>query len=107
MNPIHFEIVENGIAIITIADGRNQNTFNAGVAAGVINAFETIAKRKDLKAVIVQGDGDYFCTGGTKDELEAIAQGKLKFSDIPGIASLMECEIPVISAMNGHALGSG
>ncbi|PLC14255.1 hypothetical protein BV582_19390 [Bacillus paralicheniformis] len=52
-----------------------------------------------------------FASGGTKEDLILIQEGKVNFDESPGeknIYSLsLDCRIPVIAAMQGHAIGGG
>src|SRR5690606_32652185 len=82
-------------------------TFTAGVIEGLERAFVAIAERKDLKVVVLHGYDNYFCCGGTKEELLGIHEGRIAFSDRPFYELPLRCELPVIAAMQGHALGGG
>jgi Enoyl-CoA hydratase/carnithine racemase len=46
--------------------------------------------------------------GGTQEQLSGIANKTNKFSDIPFLyRGLLECKVPVIAAIQGHASGGG
>ncbi|MCX2765223.1 enoyl-CoA hydratase-related protein, partial [Aquimarina muelleri] len=57
--------------------------------------------------VVLTGYDTYFASGGTKESLLAIQQGKAKFTDTKVFQLAMECKIPVIAAMQGHGIGAG
>ena len=72
-----------------------------------MSVFEKISKDKEIKVVIVHGYDNYFCCGGTKEELLNIQSGKVQFTDLNFYDLLLRCEVPVIAAMQGHAIGGG
>ncbi|WP_249652499.1 enoyl-CoA hydratase-related protein, partial [Lysinibacillus sp. D4A1_S13] len=59
------------------------------------------------KTVLLTGYGNYFCTGGTQEGLCTIQGGKLQFTDLKLHHLLLDCRIPMISGMQGHAIGGG
>lgn len=103
--------VESGIVQITMQDRISKNTFSEGLMRGLYESFELIKANSTYKAVLLTGYDTYFASGGTKEGLLAINEGKSKFTDNasgPNLYSLaLECKIPVISAMQGHAIGGG
>ncbi|MDJ1630942.1 enoyl-CoA hydratase-related protein [Bacillus velezensis] len=69
--------------------------------------FQDINAHPSYKTVLLTGYGNYFCTGGTQEGLLTIQSGKLQFTDLKLHSLLLDCRIPVISAMQGHAIGAG
>lgn len=97
----------NGIVQVTMQDRQARNTFSPELIAGLKNAFEQIKRREEYKVVVIHGFDSYFCCGGTKEELMAIHNGELSFTDLDFFRLLLDCPLPVIAAMQGHALGGG
>ncbi len=98
---------ENGIAIVALEDRVSKNTFSGTFVNGLLRVFAEIDVDTRLKAVVVHGYDSYFCCGGTKEELLNILEGKLQFTDAGFYDVFVRCKIPVIAAMQGHALGGG
>lgn len=98
---------QNHIAIIKMEDRENQNTFTPSLLQGLIEAFATIKSDETIKVVVLHGYDNYFCCGGTKEELIKIYEGRGVFTDLQIHDVLLNCDVPVISAMQGHALGGG
>ena len=65
------------------------------------------ALQADTKVVVVHGYENYFCCGGTQEELLKIFEGKQTFAELAFYRLLLDCKVPTISAMQGHALGGG
>ena len=74
---------------------------------GLKSVFKKIKDNEDYKVVVINGYENYFCCGGTKEELKAIYEGQMKFTDLDFFNILLECKLPVVAAMQGHALGGG
>jgi 4-carboxy-3-alkylbut-2-enoyl-[acp] decarboxylase len=106
-NVVEISEVEDGILQITMQDRVHKNTFSPELTSGLIAAFDHIRSVARYRAVIVTGYDSYFCSGGTQETLLNIQRGKAKFTDTTLYSLPLECEIPVISAMQGHAIGGG
>ena len=104
---IELSELEPGIVCIRMQDRVHKNTFTHALSRGLIRAFATVAANKTWKVVILTGYDTYFASGGTQEDLLQLQAGNGKFSDnnIYGLA--LDCEIPVISAMQGHGIGGG
>jgi polyketide biosynthesis enoyl-CoA hydratase PksI len=99
--------VEPGIVQLTMQDRVHKNTFSEGLIHGLLQSFESIQANSNCKVVIITGYDTYFASGGTKEGLLAIYEGKVKFSDINIYSLPLECKVPVIAAMQGHGIGGG
>lgn len=99
--------VRPGIVQITMQDRINKNTFTAELMRGLLQSFESIKNNTNYKVVILTGYDSYFCSGGTKEGLLAIHEGRTVFSDASVYGLALDCQIPVISAMQGHGIGGG
>ncbi len=88
-------------------DRGNKNTFSRELVEGLIEAFTSIGNQTQYKVVILTGYDSYFASGGTKEGLLFLSEGKGKFSDRDFYSLALHCPIPVISAMQGHGIGGG
>ncbi|MGZ8245043.1 polyketide synthase [Methylomagnum sp.] len=104
---VNLSYVREHIAVVELADRASRNTFSPAFVAGVEDAFRDIAANPAAKCVMVHGFDNYFCCGGTQEELLAIFHGRHKFDESSFFRALLDCELPTISAMQGHALGGG
>ena len=97
----------DGILQITMQDREARNTFSSAFIDGMAKAFKSLENYPNHKVVVLTGYDNYFCCGGTKEELHAIYNKELGFNDLSFYTMPLECPIPVISAMQGHAIGGG
>ncbi len=104
---VRLTVTPEHIALVELDDRASGNTFTQSLIEGLMKTFDRIRGDLSLKVVIVHGYGNYFCCGGTKEELIGILDGVVQFSDVPFYDLLLQCDLPVIAAMQGHALGGG
>lgn len=104
---IQATINPEGIVTVTMADRAAKNMFSDAFIQGVTEVFQRIDQISGIKVVILTGFDTYFSTGGTQEGLQAIQDGTIKYSDAPIFELPMRCKVPVIAAMQGHALGGG
>ena len=100
-------VYENGVIAVTLCDHENKNTFSEGFVRGVAEVFEHIKTTPEYKVVVLTGFDHYFVCGGTKEGLVAIQKGTVKYTDFPICDLPLNCDIPVIAAMQGHSIGAG
>jgi acyl transferase domain-containing protein/acyl carrier protein len=96
-----------GILEVRLEDREARNMFTDDFIAGVTEVFDHIANNAAYKVIVLTGYDNYFASGGTKEGLLAIQEGKSKFTDTKIYQMAMECRVPVIAAMQGHAIGAG
>ena len=105
---VGLELDENGIALIRITDRSGKNQFSAALLQDLAARLKDVAADPAAKVIVLTGYDDVFCLGGSQDELKKLAAGELRFSEVPPVYRLLlECPLPVIAAMQGHALGAG
>ncbi|MCU1245529.1 MAG: hypothetical protein JWN02_1439, partial [Acidobacteria bacterium] len=96
-----------GIAVVTMEDREARNMFSDALLEGVTEAFRRIEQSASVKVVILTGYDRYFASGGTRESLVAIQQGRAKFTDFAIYHLALSCRVPVIAAMQGHGIGAG
>jgi len=101
----------DGVAQIQMCDVGGGNTFTEPLLRGLQESFASVADDEDVRAVVLTGAGPYFCCGGTKDSLMELHQGRTNFLGKESGAQVyslpLSCPVPVIAAMQGHAIGGG
>lgn len=99
--------VREGVLEIRMQDRVNRNTFSTELAHGLMDAFRSAAGRPEYRVVILTGYDSYFASGGTKEGLLLLSEGKGRFTDRDFYSLALHCPIPVIAAMQGHGIGGG
>jgi polyketide biosynthesis enoyl-CoA hydratase PksI len=104
---VHLTYPEPHIAVVRLEDREHRNTFSRELLEGLLATFSSIAQNETIKVVVIHGYENYFCCGGTKEELLSIQSGQVTFADFTFYRLLLDCDVPTIAAMQGHALGGG
>src|SRR4051812_43836370 len=96
-----------GVLLVTI-DRPPVNALNLALFKGLRDVFSTIAQEPEVRAVVLTSAGKMFSAGADVKELsERTTEGQLARSVISRgcFDAIRRCEVPVISAVNGAALG--
>ena len=102
------------IATITLNRPDNRNSMTEDVLEGIVEAVERVKSDETVRCVVITGKGKSFCAGA---DFKSSTQRK----PIPGVVmpnerslamyapflSVLDIEVPVIGALNGHAIGGG
>ncbi|WP_020634862.1 polyketide synthase [Amycolatopsis alba] len=94
------------IAQVTMADVEGRNALGPRLYRGLERVLPAAADDPEVKAIVVTGLPDIFCSGAPRDVLLETdgthADDYEKFTRI-----FARCPLPVVAAMNGHAIGGG
>lgn len=105
---VSMTVEQNGVALIRMHDKAGSNMLSENLVAGLIHYCRKAQENKDIKAIVITGSDKIFCMGGTKEQLLRINEKQLKCNEIPFLyRGLLDLDIPVISAIQGHAAGAG
>jgi polyketide biosynthesis enoyl-CoA hydratase PksI len=105
--PVMQEEIATGVVQLTLFDAASRNTFTVELVEGLIDAFAAIESNPRVKVVVLTGHGNYFASGATRETLLLLQAGKTKFTYGNLHLLQLDCKVPVISAMQGHAIGAG
>jgi len=85
------------------------NIMNLELASELGDACREINQDEEVRAVIITGAGQTFCSGADLDELSSLTLGELSRTNPASLASraVSAVNCPVIAAINGDALGAG
>ena len=113
MNPevVKLELVEDYVAVVTLANPP-VNAHSQQLLSEVAWTFDTISDRDDIRVAVLTGEGKCFCAGADiKERVGATPQDGDHWQNSrrarEAYHSIMECQKPVIAAINGPALGGG
>ncbi len=105
--------VEDHVAVITLNRPEQRNALNFDAYDRLERAFRQAVRDPDARCVIVTGADPAFCSGD--DVREIMAGPKLaipppptvRHAPTPAAMAALECDKPVIAAVNGAAVGWG
>lgn len=99
--------LDGAILTLHIEDSQRGNTFNRDVMQGILGACKKAEEDESVKVLVVAGLPHLFCAGGSKEELTRFANGDGRFDEDDFFRAFLRAPVPVISAMQGHAIGGG
>lgn len=106
--------VENNVAYITLNRPERLNALTFEVYRELTDTFTVLRDEKEVRAVVIKGEGRAFCSGGDVHDII----GELFSRDMQGLLEFtrMTCELvknirtlpkPVIASLNGTTAGAG
>lgn len=107
--------LDNHVATITLNRPEVMNALNREMYAELEQAFRDAHRDPEVRCVVLTGAGRAFCSG---DDVKEIMLGEQRDETVtrlrevrprptPAAAAVLECDKPVIAAVNGPAVGWG
>jgi enoyl-CoA hydratase len=107
---INYDIDNNGVLEV-VMDNPPVNALGIEDTDQLATIFESVAKNLDVKVAILTAVGKGFCAGVDIKEIENLPSNegilRINKSCFDAFASVYECSVPVIVAVNDFCLGSG
>lgn len=97
----------DGIAVLTLADERERNSFSDPFVRELLDGFGKAASDPRIKVCILRGLPEVFCAGAHLDLLLDLVEGHTSPSDLMLPRVVLDLPFPTIAAMEGHAVGGG
>jgi enoyl-CoA hydratase/carnithine racemase len=111
----HFKYkFQGGVACITLDRPERKNPLTFDSYAELRELFRAMAQATDIKAVVLTGSGENFCSGGDVHEIigpltKLDMTGLLAFTRMTGdlVKAMRGCPQPIIAAIDGVCAGAG
>lgn len=107
---------DDGVMVATLNDPDRRNAMTAAMGRAMAAAFADLAAEAELRCLVVTGAPPAFSAGGDLDMLEDHARRTREegfdatesMREFYGLfLSVRELGVPVVAAVNGHAIGAG
>jgi len=107
--------IKEGAGVLTVSLNRPDvhNAFNDELIREAIELFDGLAKREDLRAIVLRGSGANFCAGADLNWMSTMVAytREENVRDSSRLAKMFaiidECPIPVVGRIQGAAIGGG
>jgi enoyl-CoA hydratase/carnithine racemase len=107
-------VTTQGVATITLNRPERKNPLTFEMYAELRDHFRGLNTTRDVKAIVVTGAGENFCSGGDVHEIigpltKRDMPGLLEFTRLTGdlVKAMRGCPQPIVSAIDGICVGAG
>ncbi|MEP7045691.1 MAG: enoyl-CoA hydratase/isomerase family protein [Ilumatobacteraceae bacterium] len=109
---LRIEHLEHGVMLITLSNPGKLNATDGAMHAELSTIFADVQASPEIRAVVVTGEGKAFSAGGDLDWIaEQVGNYERTMSVMREggniVRTMIECDTPIISAINGVAVGAG
>lgn len=94
---------EGRVALVRMADESGRNAVTPELVSGLPKALALAVADRHVHVVVVTGLPHVFATGASRDYLLRPDRAVME----PFMRAFVRCPLPVVSAMQGHAVGGG
>lgn len=103
---------DDGVAELVLGPEGGMPTTDAQGHAALGSVWAQIAAEPGVRAILVRSVGKGFCAGGTPELVNAMLQNegdrlRVMREARALVQGMMDCELPIVSAINGAAVGAG
>ncbi|HEY6779435.1 MAG TPA: enoyl-CoA hydratase-related protein [Thermoleophilaceae bacterium] len=104
----------DGVGVITLNAPDRRNALTVEMAQALIDVCEQVDADPAVGAVVVRGEGGFFCAGGDRGTLDAAGDNPADPDTYAGMGAIYrsfarvgELQPPAIAAVRGGAVGAG
>ncbi|BBX05956.1 enoyl-CoA hydratase [Mycolicibacterium aichiense] len=114
--PVLYEVLDNGVAVLTFNRPERMNGWGGGLAAGFYAGMDAADADPDVRAIVVTGSGRAFCAGADMGDLSSISSASVDTAREADLTKMVgerhplfvtTVRKPVIAAINGACAGIG
>jgi len=109
---LRFERPEEGILVITLSAEGRLNAISGAMHGELAAVWTVIDRDRETRAVVIRGAGGTFSSGGDLDLIDEITadfdtRARVLRETADLVYNVINCSRPVVSAMDGVAVGAG
>ncbi|EHB58006.1 Enoyl-CoA hydratase/isomerase [Mycolicibacterium rhodesiae JS60] len=114
--PVLYEVLDNGVAVLTFNRPERMNGWGGGLAAGFYAGMDAAEADAGVRAIVVTGSGRAFCAGADMGDLSSISSASVDSAGEADLTAMVgerhplfvtTVGKPVIAAINGACAGIG
>uniref|UniRef100_E6Q1E0 Enoyl-CoA hydratase/isomerase n=1 Tax=mine drainage metagenome TaxID=410659 RepID=E6Q1E0_9ZZZZ len=105
---------DGGVLTLTLARPERKNPLTFAIYAALRDGFVALRENREVRAVVLRGEGGNFCSGGDVREIigplvAMTPDERLRFTAMTGavVAAMRACPQPILAAIDGVCAGAG
>lgn len=100
--------LEGGVFELRLDDAEHDNRVDVDFGDEIVHALEALAREPALKVLVLSGRPEVFCAGGRLEFLLKLATGQAEERSLFRLPfGVLSFPLPIVAAMEGHAVGGG
>lgn len=109
---LHVDIGDDGVAELVFGPEGGMPATDAKGHAALASVWRQLAAEPDVRCILVRSVGRGFCAGGTSDVVQAMLHSEVDRLRVMRegrdlVQGMVDCDLPIVSAINGAAVGAG
>ena len=109
---LQLERRDHGVLLITIDRPERMNATDERLHRELTDVWLDVARDSETRVAVVTGAGRAFSAGGDLEMIERLSGDWRRIAAMAGeaaalVTNMLECEKPIVSAINGTAVGAG
>lgn len=104
---VQFVKEEGGVGLVAMRDVEGKNAMSERFVTDLLSTFRQAVAWDALKVIVLSGLPQVFSAGASIDMLRELVQGTVAPADILLAKAVLDLPVPVVAAMEGHAIGGG
>ena len=106
------EIFPNGVAELILGPAGGMPMTDEVIHAEIASTFPKLNQLPNVRAILIRSEGKGFCAGGSFSLVEGMlhsqeARLRVLREARELVHNMIECDVPIVSAINGAAVGAG
>lgn len=106
------DLCDDGVAELVFGPTGGMPAADARGHAELARVWSRLAVEPGVRAILVRSDGKGFCAGGTMALVEELLAGEAARARVQRearelVQGMLDCDRPIVSAINGAAVGAG
>jgi methylglutaconyl-CoA hydratase len=111
--PVLWGIDAQGVATVTLNRPEVNNAYNGAMIDGLLAALDTLGSARDLRAVVVKGNGKHFQAGADLKWIDQVRKGspadnlRASRATAEAVQRLNMAPVPTVALVQGGCFGGG
>lgn len=106
------EIESDGVAHLILGHAGRMPAMSAKGHAEIADIWRILAQASDVRSILIRSIGRGFCAGGSAELTEELLQSEAARARVMRearelVQGMLDCDKPIVSAINGAAVGAG